>query len=54
MRGIMDHNTILRALSVTGIVIVLGQHINMSWWEGGILGFSVMMLMLINDRNYRK
>lgn len=49
----MDNNTILRALSVTGIVIVLSQHIDMAWWEGGVLSFSVMMLMLIHDRNCR-
>lgn len=34
----------VRAISVTGIVMVLNQHIDMAWWEGGILSFGIMTL----------
>ena len=38
----------LRALAVIGIVVVIGQHVDMAWWEGGVLSFGIMLL---SDRN---
>lgn len=34
----------LQALAVTGLVMVLQQHIDMAWWEGGVLSFGIMIL----------
>lgn len=36
---------ILRALSVTGLLVVLNQHIQFEWWEGAVMGFCSMMLL---------
>jgi hypothetical protein len=36
---------VMRALSMTGLVMVLQHHIHLDWWEGGVLGFSGMMLL---------
>jgi hypothetical protein len=36
---------ILRAIGVTGICLVIQHHIEMAWWEGGLLSFSIMMLL---------
>ena len=34
----------LKALSVSGMVMVLNHHIPLDWWEGALLGFGVIML----------
>ena len=36
---------VLRAISVTGICLVLQRHVEMTWWEGGLLSCSIMMLL---------
>lgn len=33
----------LRAVSITGVVMVLAQHVDMAWWEGGVLTFATML-----------
>ena len=35
----------LRAIAVSGLMICLNQHIEMAWWEGGLMSFSVMLLL---------
>jgi hypothetical protein len=45
MRDWVDFAYIMvKALSVSGIVMVLGRHVPMAWWEGGVLSFGIMML----------
>ncbi len=38
-------NKWLKVAGVTGCILVLNQHVNFEWWEGGLLGFSVMLLL---------
>ncbi len=33
----------LRAVAITGVVMVLNQHVEMAWWEGGVLSFATML-----------
>lgn len=47
----MDIINILKALSVTGMVVVLNQHVQMAWWEGGVLSFAIMMLFGRHNTN---
>jgi hypothetical protein len=41
----MGLTIILRAIAVSGLMICLNQHIEMAWWEGGLMSFSVMILI---------
>lgn len=40
---------IFKATAVTGMVIVLAQHVDMAWWEGGLLSFGIMALFGCKD-----
>lgn len=45
--------TILKAFAVTGMVMVLSQHVQLQWWEGGALSFGIMVLFGGNNTNPR-
>lgn len=36
---------LLRAVSVSGLIVVLDHHVHLDWWEGTLLGFCSMMLL---------
>lgn len=39
----------LKAAAVTGIVLVIAQHVDLAWWEGAILSFGIMLLVGVEE-----
>lgn len=42
---------ILRAFAATGVAMVLSKHIDMSWWEPGVISFAIMIFFGNNNSN---
>ena len=41
----MNFILLTRALSVSGLCFVLERHVDMAWWEGGLMSFCAMWLL---------
>ena len=40
---------LFKSVAVVGMVFVLRQHVEMAWWEGGVLSFGVMACFVRKD-----